>query len=72
MFSKFDCNLAQGCFFGKLCLDHDTVIDGKSCIFIHDSSFPEARPGQDNYTIKSNQERSSWADEKHDRCGWRG
>ena len=46
MFPKFDCDLAQGCFFGKFCLDHDTVIDGKSCIFIHDSSFPEARPGQ--------------------------
>ena len=72
MLSEFDGDLAQRCFFGKLCLDHDTVIDRKSCISVHDSSFPEARPGQDNYTIKRDRESSSSADRKHYRCGWRG
>ena len=60
MLSEFDGDLAQRCFFGKFFLDHDTVIDGKSCIIRHDNSFPEARPGQDNYTIKRGRERSSW------------
>ncbi len=47
-------------FFCKLCLDHNTVIECKSCISTHDNSFPETRPGQVNYTIKKGWVRSSW------------